>query len=148
MKPENTTTPTEEQLAYEKLQEKIVENGYKAKLFYQKKQKEHFEKYGCYFDTDSKMGEIIQEFYEQELKENNTIFEFLYNDCIHESAFATVSTHRTKKGAEMAMAFHKNEAKEEWDKDNKELKEAGLEPYKSEFGEHESWHVRETKLLD
>lgn len=45
-------------------------NNYKAKLFYEQKQKEHFEEYGVYFDTNCKISEIIQEFYNKELKEN------------------------------------------------------------------------------
>ena len=37
------------------------------------------------------------------------VYEALYNDCIHESSFATISIHKTKKGAEKAIAFHKME---------------------------------------
>ncbi len=43
------------------------------------------------------------------------VYEFWYNDCIHESAAACISLHRTKKGAEMAMEFHKNEKLKKWD---------------------------------
>lgn len=32
------------------------------------------------------------------------IYEFWYNDCIHESAAACISLHRTKKGAEMGIS--------------------------------------------
>jgi len=120
----------------------------KAKLFYEQKQKEHFEKHGVYFDTNSKMGEIIQEFHEQEIKECDTVYEFLYNSCIHESAAATMSIHRTQKGAEMAMEFHKSEAKKEWDEYNKQCKEAGLSTFEFKFGTHEWWGVRPIKILE
>ena len=121
--------------------------NYKAKLFYEQKQKEHFEKFGVYFDTNCKIGEIIQEFHEQEIKECNTLYEFLYNDCIHESVAATMSIHRTQKGAEMAMEFHKNEKQKEFDEFNKQLKEYGR-PIMTDFGKHEWWGIRPVKLLD
>lgn len=66
------------------------------------------------------------------------IYKALYNPCIHESAWHTLSIHRTRRGAEMAMEFHKNEEKEKYDKyigDDK-------------FGEHEDWCVWEDELLD
>lgn len=33
-----------------------------------------------------------------------------YNPMIHESCYLTLSVHRTRKGAEMAMEFHKSES--------------------------------------
>lgn len=115
---------------------------YKAKLFYEQKQKEHVKKFGVPFDTNSKMGEIIQEYHEQELKNNNIVYAFKYNDCIYESAPATMSLHRTRKGAEMAREFHKAEKMKEWEaiypteQDKKEFP----------FGEGESWRVEEIKI--
>lgn len=35
------------------------------------------------------------------------IYEATYCDCIHESAYATISVHRTREGAEKAIAEHK-----------------------------------------
>ena len=35
------------------------------------------------------------------------IYAAIFNPMIHESGFVTLSLHRTQKGAEMAMEFHK-----------------------------------------
>lgn len=35
------------------------------------------------------------------------LYAFLYNNCIHESSWATVSLHYSKEGAEKAMNEHK-----------------------------------------
>ena len=37
------------------------------------------------------------------------VYEFVYNSNCCESAAAAISIHKTKKGAEMAMEFHKAE---------------------------------------
>ena len=37
------------------------------------------------------------------------VYEFLYNSDCCEGSASTISIHKTKKGAEMAMDFHKNE---------------------------------------
>ena len=37
------------------------------------------------------------------------VYEFWYNECIYESAAQCMSLHRTQKGAEMAMEYHKND---------------------------------------
>jgi len=37
------------------------------------------------------------------------IYAAVYNDCIHESAFATISLHKTESGAELAIEKHKQE---------------------------------------
>jgi hypothetical protein len=41
----------------------------------------------------------------KEESENDYVWAFLYCPCIHESSFATVSLHKTEKGAEIAMEF-------------------------------------------
>ena len=42
------------------------------------------------------------------------VYEFVYNDALWESSARTVSIHKTRKGAEMALDFHKiNIIKEE-----------------------------------
>ena len=43
------------------------------------------------------------------------VYEFLYNGSCCESAAHTVSIHRTRRGAEIAMEFHRNEMKNEYD---------------------------------
>lgn len=44
-----------------------------------------------------------------------TVFEFWYNDCIYESAAECISLHKTRKGAEMAMEFHKEQKRKEFE---------------------------------
>ena len=48
------------------------------------------------------------------------VYEFLYNSDTCESAPSTISIHQTRKGAEMAMEFHKNEKLKEWKEECKE----------------------------
>ena len=67
------------------------------------------------------------------------VYAFKYNPCIHESAYATMSLHKTRRGAEMAMAFHKAEKeKEHWAIYNRPD-----DYYTSPFGEFEGWLVTE-----
>ena len=73
----------------------------------------------------------------------NTLWEFIYCPCIHESVAATVSIHRTKKGAEIAMEFHKAEALKEFERWTKELSEDLFK-----FGRNEYWEVREIEIQD
>ena len=68
------------------------------------------------------------------------VYAFIYNPCIHESAWATVSLHKTKKGAEMAMEFHRNEARKEHEELYKDEKEI------PEFGEFENWAIIEKEI--
>lgn len=70
------------------------------------------------------------------------VYAFLYNPCIHESSWGTVSLHKTRRGAEMALEFHKAEQKREWDYIYK-----GEEP-PFEFGAMESWIVEEIDIAD
>ena len=49
------------------------------------------------------------------------VYEFLYNSDCCEGAASTVSIHKTKKGAEMAMELHKNEKLKEWEKNVKNI---------------------------
>jgi len=39
-----------------------------AKVFLDKKQEEHFRKYGVYADTNSKLAEWVEEYHQEELK--------------------------------------------------------------------------------
>jgi hypothetical protein len=61
-------------------------------------------------------SEVRDEKINKVLLENNKIYEFLYNPCTWESAFQTISCHRTREGAEKAMNDHKAKAKENFDK--------------------------------
>lgn len=73
------------------------------------------------------------------------VYAFLYNSCIYESAYATISLHKTKKGAEMAMQFHKAEKeKEHWAIYDKIPEDYYMHP----FGEHEDWCVEEMDILE
>ena len=40
----------------------------KSKVFLDKKQEEHFNKYGVYADTNSKLAEWMEEYHQEELK--------------------------------------------------------------------------------
>lgn len=121
-----------------------MEEKYKAKLFYEKKQKEHIEKFGVPFDTSDKIGEIIQEYADQHLKENNILYAFRYCDCIFESSHATKSLHRTRKGAEIALEFHKNEKRKEYE----EVYPTEEDREEFPFGTHEDWDIEEIKIED
>lgn len=68
------------------------------------------------------------------------IYCFGYSSCIFEDSGATLSVHRTKRGAEMAMSFHKENARKEWEKIM--FGERDRFP----FGEHESWFIMELEL--
>lgn len=72
------------------------------------------------------------------------IYEFCYNPSTYESCGATVSIHKTRKGAEMAMEFHKAEALKEYEQYDFNEAEKTAMP----FGDGESWYIRETKLED
>ena len=75
----------------------------------------------------------------------------MYNPMVEESAWATVSLHKTKKGAEMAMKFHKAEKKKEWDEHDKWQREEYGDKYEllksGEFGYWERWDVEEIEVL-
>jgi hypothetical protein len=93
---------------------------------------------------------LIDELPEEERKtllsyyQNDTLYSFLYNDCIHESASMTMSVHRTRKGAEMALDFHKNESHKQW----KEMFPTEDEQEEYPFGKHESWFIKEIKIQE
>ena len=75
------------------------------------------------------------------------VFEFVYTECIHESGCVTQSIHKTRKGAEMALTFHKGALKKEWDEDAPERQK---DPWTRGwvFGEHEHWAIRETEVQE
>jgi len=76
------------------------------------------------------------------------VYAFMYCPCIHESAFATVSLHKTEKGAEMAMAFDKEAKRKEHDKMYSNLSISEVSELYSEFGIHEAWSVAKLPILE
>lgn len=71
------------------------------------------------------------------------VFEFLYTDCIHESAMATMSLHRTKKGAYKAMRKFIETKYAEWREDGIKY---GKQYFK--FGNHCAWCIKPITLND
>lgn len=69
------------------------------------------------------------------------VFEALYNPMTEESGTCTLSIHLSRKGAEQAICFHKNEAYKEWRRRYTEENE----PF--EFGRFEYWGVNEVDVL-
>jgi hypothetical protein len=76
------------------------------------------------------------------MKEIEKVYEFLYNSSCCESAISTISIHKTRKGAEIAMMFHKNEVKQKWINSQKEY----IDKYPFDFDQ--DWDIRETKLQE
>lgn len=78
------------------------------------------------------------------MKDQLKLYEFLYNDCTHESACETVSLHRTKEGAQKAMEKHKIEDKQRHYSMYKDGKETQKEwPYDWQYWGVKSIRVRE-----
>lgn len=76
--------------------------------------------------------------------EKQILFIAMYNPMIYESSFGIISIHRTERGAQMAMEFHKEEQRKEW---------LAMYPTKDEqeeypFASFESWKVGTAELLD
>jgi len=69
----------------------------------------------------------------------NTVYLALYNPDINESAYCTISVHRTKKGAERAMEWHKNETIEE---------EREMTGDKDWIDESKRWDIKEIDLSE
>lgn len=79
------------------------------------------------------------------------IYEFLYCCCIHESSYASLSLHQTKKGAIKAMKKHKADARAEFVKEQQFMKEKHPELFphtNHKFGKHEHWDIGQQELLD
>jgi hypothetical protein len=73
------------------------------------------------------------------------LFEALYNECYHESSYATISLHRTHKGAEMAIEWHKAERQKEWE----DLYSDKTDPFWMPFSESsERWGINEIEVQD
>lgn len=74
----------------------------------------------------------------------DTVFEFIYCDNTWESASQTISLHWTRKGAELAMEFHKEECRKEYEERCKRLSSFRDYP----FDNDKFWDVIETKVLE
>ena len=59
---------------------------------------------------------------------SGSLYAFLYNSCIHESSWATVSLHYSKEGAEKAMQEHKQKALDEFNDSISKLNKLILTP--------------------
>jgi hypothetical protein len=70
------------------------------------------------------------------------LYAFLYNSCIHESSWATVSLHYSKQGAEKAMQEHKQKALDEFNEMYADDNE-----WDFKFGGHEDWRVETVEVL-
>jgi len=83
---------------------------------------------------------------EEMAKTKDVVYVAMYNPMIHESIFGIISIHKTRKGAEMAMEFHKAGEREKYDELTKKRKLAiGNFDY-SPFGTFQAWEVFECKI--
>ena len=72
------------------------------------------------------------------------VYEFIYNDCIHESSYATISTHKTLKGAYNAMRKFIYGSYLEWNDERIRFgKSKGEKPFYAE-----RWRINKKELLD
>lgn len=84
------------------------------------------------------------------------IYRALYCPCIHESAYATLSTHKTLEGAVEAVEIHKAAIRKEWEEtrdywcDKYPITYPTYDEYdkKFPFGKFENWKVVDDELLD
>jgi chlorite dismutase len=68
---------------------------------------------------------------------------------VWESAWATISIHRTKEGAESAMNKHKADAKKKHDDFRNSITDEEKEFYTDyPFDTHKDWYVKEIELQD
>lgn len=75
------------------------------------------------------------------------VYAFNHCPCIYESADATISLHKTKEGAETAMELHKKEALKNHEKWLKSFNQRG-ENWDFDFGDDQSWSIKEMEILD
>jgi hypothetical protein len=86
---------------------------------------------------------------------NDIVYMAMYNPMTEESCYGIISIHKTRKGAEMAIEFHKAECRKIWEEDmkwrRKNTKNLGKEKQTEylkmfSFGHFEAWNVFEQKL--
>jgi hypothetical protein len=84
----------------------------------------------------------------QTIVSDSYVWAFLYSPCIHESSFRTVSLHKTEKGAEIAMEFHKENKRKEHERLYSDLPEEEKTALYVEFGTMEAWDVQKFPVLE
>ena len=75
------------------------------------------------------------------------VYEARYCPCIHESAYSTISTHRTEKGARSALAKYVNERRNEDNEMNAFRIQENIEGRFSPL-DNERWQVVQTELQE
>lgn len=68
------------------------------------------------------------------------VYEFLYCGCIYESSYATMSVHKTIRGAYNAMKAHRLKTFNEWRKEPNEFRRDNLDTV------HQDWFIKKTKI--
>lgn len=74
-----------------------------------------------------------------------------YSECVYESAFATISIHKTRSGAENAIKLHKKTIYDMYKENYAWQKENYPDEYNStEFSipSWEQWNIRELEILE
>lgn len=98
------------------------------------------------------MGEAIEHTIQEQFDElpsvPQTIYEALYCCDIHDSSYATLSTHRTRKGAEEAIENHKQKIKAEFDEIYHNSEYPVDMTVEMKYDDNQAWTIRETELLD
>jgi hypothetical protein len=72
------------------------------------------------------------------------VYQAMYNSCIYESGYSTISLHKSKETAEKAILDHRQARIDYYT----ELCKDDPEEDPMEFLEMEAWLVLETELLD
>lgn len=84
----------------------------------------------------------------QTIFSDSYVWAFLYCPCIYESSFATVSLHKTEKGAEIAMEFHKENERKKHEERYVNLSITEKSELYVEFGTMEAWDVQKFPVLE
>ena len=71
------------------------------------------------------------------------LYEFLFTDCIYESAHAAMSTHRTKEGAYKAMRAYITELYNDWRDESLMYGRSLDKPFTAS-----NWRINKIKLID
>jgi hypothetical protein len=72
------------------------------------------------------------------------VYLFLYNPMVYNHGWATLSVHKTRKGAVNELETHKAEALTKWEEDFPTPEEREEHP----FGQYEDWRVNAIRLED
>ena len=85
--------------------------------------------------------ELVEDSEEKLLVEEEYVYKALYCPGVYESAYCTLSIHRTKEGAEKALELHKKEIYDEY----KGYMKQHAQSFKK-FADDKDWSVKSTKL--